>query len=335
MNLIFGRTFDYTTREVLNWMEFLHRGKNILLTDNHRLEAFTIQISSESFTSNLSFKNNEGHAYSFRMEEINSMLYRSGKLTFAGSEQKKEILDLEAIGSHINNEMIKVQQYFHTFFETQTPASVGSYFNEINNNKLNNLILANQAGLNIPPLMVSNEKSKLLQFLEQHENVITKNIGNGISFYANQTTYENIYTTQVYKEDIETREEIFFPIFLQKKIDKLGDVRVFYLEGHFYAMMIFSQMNPETQLDFRNKKGGFNRMTPLQLPTEVEYRLRNLTNMLHLNTCSIDLILSPNNEYFFLEVNPKGEFGFVSKHCNYYLEKKVAQAVIWKNQKTF
>ena len=45
----------------------------------------------------------------------------------------------------------------------------------------------------------------------------------------------------------------------------------------------------------------------------------------NLNTGSIDMIVTKENEYIFLEVNPVGQFGMVSQPCNYYLEKKITE----------
>lgn len=45
---------------------------------------------------------------------------------------------------------------------------------------------------------------------------------------------------------------------------------------------------------------------------------------LDLNSGSIDFIKSGNN-YYFLEVNPIGQFGNVSTDCNYSLERKIAE----------
>ena len=45
---------------------------------------------------------------------------------------------------------------------------------------------------------------------------------------------------------------------------------------------------------------------------------------LGFNTGSIDLILTPQGEYVFLEINPEGQFGMVSHPCNYYLEREMA-----------
>ena len=44
----------------------------------------------------------------------------------------------------------------------------------------------------------------------------------------------------------------------------------------------------------------------------------------NLDTGSIDIVVTKKEEYVFLEVNPVGQFGWVSSNCNYYLEEKVA-----------
>ncbi|MPT35513.1 MAG: hypothetical protein E2604_10600 [Flavobacterium sp.] len=54
-------------------------------------------------------------------------------------------------------------------------------------------------------------------------------------------------------------------------------------------------------------------------------KLKKLMKVLKLNSGSIDMLVSSNNEYVFLEVNPIGQFGQVSKPCNYYLEKQIAK----------
>ena len=38
----------------------------------------------------------------------------------------------------------------------------------------------------------------------------------------------------------------------------------------------------------------------------------------------IDLIKGIDNNYYFLEVNPSGQYSDMSEYCNLYLEKKVA-----------
>ncbi|MDM1050110.1 hypothetical protein [Sphingobacterium hotanense] len=51
---------------------------------------------------------------------------------------------------------------------------------------------------------------------------------------------------------------------------------------------------------------------------------------LGFNTGSIDLILTPDGDYVFLEINPEGQFGMVSHPCNYFLEREMA--IIFKKK---
>ncbi len=52
---------------------------------------------------------------------------------------------------------------------------------------------------------------------------------------------------------------------------------------------------------------------------------------LGLDTGSIVLIKSKDDQWYFLEVNPVGQFGMVSYPCNYYLERKIAEYLVQKN----
>ena len=46
---------------------------------------------------------------------------------------------------------------------------------------------------------------------------------------------------------------------------------------------------------------------------------------LKLKNGSIDIIKGIDNEYYFLEVNPVGQFGMVSKPCNYNIENFISK----------
>ncbi|MNR06137.1 hypothetical protein D3C85_1222000 [compost metagenome] len=47
-----------------------------------------------------------------------------------------------------------------------------------------------------------------------------------------------------------------------------------------------------------------------------------------LNCASFDVIYSSDDaQYYFLDLNPVGQFGMVSTPCNYNLEKEIALAL--------
>jgi glutathione synthase/RimK-type ligase-like ATP-grasp enzyme len=112
---------------------------------------------------------------------------------------------------------------------------------------------------------------------------------------------------------------------LQEKLDKKYELRVFFLNEEFYAMAIFSQNASDTSVDFRNYKDKKqNRTVPYTLPYNIHVCLLKFVKETNLNTGSIDIVVTTDNRFVFLEVNPVGQFGMVSYPCNYHLEKKVA-----------
>ncbi len=123
-----------------------------------------------------------------------------------------------------------------------------------------------------------------------------------------------------------SNDEEIFPTLVQEKIEKLFEIRSFFLKGEFYSMAIFSQTSSQTQLDFRNYDFEKpNRTIPFKIPTKIEKKLARLFKILNLNSGSLDMIYTSDNKFKFLEINPVGQFGMVSFPCNYYLEELLMQ----------
>jgi D-alanine-D-alanine ligase-like ATP-grasp enzyme len=49
---------------------------------------------------------------------------------------------------------------------------------------------------------------------------------------------------------------------------------------------------------------------------------------LDLNSGSFDIIFTKQNKFVLLEVNPIGQFHWLSKNCNYKIEKIIANYLI-------
>ncbi len=135
-----------------------------------------------------------------------------------------------------------------------------------------------------------------------------------------------LYTSELCEDDINALDEQFYPTQFQERIEKKYEVRTFYLDGEFYSMAIFSQNSQQSKVDFRNNNlDSLNRYVPYKLSKEIEDKVTRFMKQIKLNCGSIDLICDKMNRYHFLEVNPVGQFGFVSYTCNYNLEKKIAK----------
>lgn len=197
---------------------------------------------------------------------------------------------------------------------------------KINIDKLIVLDLAKNYGLLTPQTMVLSHKQDLEQAIISYGPLVTKAITNSPDFDSIDGIEYTLYTEEIKAEDLPNLPITFSPTLFQQKINKEYEIRVFYLNGLCYSMAIFSQRNSKTQIDFRHyDKQVPNRMVPYQLPESIKTKIQKLMRQLDLNTGSLDLIVEKETKsYYFLEVNPIGQFGMVSKPCNYNLEKKIA-----------
>lgn len=228
---------------------------------------------------------------------------------------------------YLLNEFRLLSNYFFELIKDKP--SLGNPFYEAKDpNKAQQLLLAAKAGLKIPDTLITDRKEILITFVEKHSAVICKNISELGFFNYKEETY-GTYTTLVDNDLIEKLEDRFYPSLFQEAIEKEFEIRSFYLDGQVYSMAIFSSKDSQTAVDFRRFKfENPNRNVPYQLPTEINDKIIVFMETCGLTTGSLDLIRSVQGEYYFLEVNPIGQFSMVSSPCNYNLEKKVAEYLI-------
>ena len=199
--------------------------------------------------------------------------------------------------------------------------------NDIFINKLEILKLATDIGLKTPDTLVTDNKNDLLIFKKKYKSIITKNFSQGIFISSNDKILGNS-TKIVDQKMMSIIPSEFHYMLFQEMLEKIIELRVFFLDGKFYASAIFSQNNEKTKIDFRNYDFEKpNRTPPFILPQNIQNKLLKLMNKINLNSGSIDILITKNKEYVFLEVNPIGQFSQLSIPCNYYLDRKIAEQI--------
>jgi ATP-GRASP peptide maturase of grasp-with-spasm system len=193
------------------------------------------------------------------------------------------------------------------------------------------LSLARSVGLKTPEFYVINERQLAPRLLEDGHQYITKAMSDGVYLFDSETDRKGYftYTESFDAESLASYPDRIPPSFLQSKIEKNYEVRVFYLDGRFFAWAIISQSSIQTSTDYRKYNHQKpNRVVPYSLPADLEQKLLDLFCKIGLNTGSVDLMVDSDNDYYFLEVNPVGQFGALSKLTNYQLEVEIARWLI-------
>ena len=210
----------------------------------------------------------------------------------------------------------------YIFFRLKESCSniLGSIDHALKQNKLVDLHLAKQFGLKIPftQFYLDGKRDCL--------NKIVKVASSTLYWTKDGDNYTTGLTSRISDVDMDLYDSQF-PSLIQKEVEKDVEIRVLFVDNIVYSMAIFSQNDRMTEVDFRNYNGEKpNRIEPYQLPRESIESLKELMKYKSLNFGSIDFIKSSKNgEYYFLEINPCGQYERLASIFNSQVEKKIAK----------
>ncbi|AZA92515.1 ATP-GRASP peptide maturase, grasp-with-spasm system [Chryseobacterium nakagawai] len=298
MILIISQNNEITTTEVIRYLVIMKK-KFIRINED---EIFEIRTQKKRIF--LQSLNNH-----FFLDEINSVWYRRGRLNFKR---------LKYTNVSINLDMNETQHWLEDYVRMTLESK--KHINKESTCHINKLIVlekAKELGFEVPEYFLAENTDEV-----EINQMIVKTIGgNVILDEIKKDSGGFMYTSIVEKHE----KNDFFITFFQEKIEKDFEIRTFYLDGKCWSMAIFSQNDKQTEIDFRkynNKKP--NRNVPYQLPKSIEEKIHLLMQFLDLNCGSIDFI-KKENKFYFLEINPIGQFLGLSNTCNYQLERKIAE----------
>lgn len=322
MLFILSRNRDTSTNNVLKWLNYYSVPyERINFADFIRKNISLSLELSEECGRILRIGNNV-----YNEEDIkNSFVwYRKGDV-FTLDDADQFLIENKNILSHVKEEYNALFLSFVSILKDATWLC-DSKFRDIN--KLDILIKAQQCGLHIPNTIITNRKEYITRACEG--DTITKCIDSGLSIELPDGNVYLLSTNKFTKEHFKELPDRFFPSTLQSYVTKKYELRIFFIGNKYFSTAIFSQKYKLTEIDFRLSVAGTDqcRMVPYSLPDEIREKLIELMDMINLNTGSIDMIVTPDKKYFFLEVNPYGQYGWHDNLCNFEIDKEIALYII-------
>ncbi|WP_394747354.1 grasp-with-spasm system ATP-grasp peptide maturase [Spongiimicrobium salis] len=324
MILILTKRNDASTNRIIDWLLF-YKEDFLRINGDDDATQFT-EISNDKIVV-------EQHGVSYNLLDFDCIWFRRSAFSSKSfsynyeEEVLKQVLfnNTKAIPNRIKAELRTILDYVYYKIEASGGKLISSFFKK-GLNKLITLSEAKKVGLKIPNSHILNTKVKLKEVLNKGD-VITKASDEGI-YITNREYGYFTYTEKISKKNIDTLSDTFFPSFIQSQIKKIYELRVFYLNGKCYSTVIFSQSRKATSVDHRQYTETPMRYLPYELPVEESHKIDVLMKNLGLTIGAIDLIVTQEKEYVFLEVNPIGQFSFYSDKCNYFLEKDFTENLI-------
>lgn len=183
-------------------------------------------------------------------------------------------------------------------------------------NKAFQLLYAGKNSLLIPKSFVGNSNKRAKEFSIGKSIIKPLTIGkitveNAIELY--QTSY-----FESLDEDISLT-----PIYLQEYINKQYEVRMTYIDGCFFAVRIDSENKLDWRRNYKGLKYGLIDCPPLILE-----QCKNLLNDFQLNYGAFDFIVDENDQWFFLEVNPNGQWLWLEYELQIPISEKIVKYLV-------
>jgi hypothetical protein len=182
------------------------------------------------------------------------------------------------------------------------------------NDKALQLRLARGVGLKVPETLITNAPDRARAFCGQFPEVIFKVLNPPAIQDDDHVSW--ITTSLLTREDLDALDGLrHCPGIFQNRVPKRFDLRVTIVGDRVFPVEIHSQGDPATEVDFRL---GWSRGIRLphaihDLPPRIRGQCLELARELALVYCAMDLVVTPEGEYVFLEVNPSGQYGWIEQ----------------------
>jgi glutathione synthase/RimK-type ligase-like ATP-grasp enzyme len=184
------------------------------------------------------------------------------------------------------------------------------------NYKLLQLKIAGDVGLTIPTTLCSNHPQEIMDFFKRHhhQGVIYKPLS--YQAWQEQDGLKVCYTAKI--NDIQTLEQVNLsqvPGIFQEEIPKALELRITCFGDYIVAAKIDALGTAEGRMDWRSVNGKGLKVEPYILPDNLKRKICFFMRELGIAFGCIDMIVTPEGEYVFLEVNEQGQFLFLEQLC--------------------
>lgn len=180
------------------------------------------------------------------------------------------------------------------------------------NNKLYQHEVAVAHGFKIPATIVTSNPLAAMQFFLKHGDIITKPLDQE---FVNESGYVSaFYTTLIPKGSNPNFDGLrVSPAIFQQSLYKSIDIRVTVVGENVYPCEIrkVGEMNDAVDWRIGNLSANVKYSIHCGFPDQLRIMCVRMVKSLGLRYGAFDFMLSENGDYWFLEVNPNGQWGFV------------------------
>lgn len=182
------------------------------------------------------------------------------------------------------------------------------------------LYTAKKIGFKVPKTIITNKVPIKSTF---GKKLIVKTLDPAILSFNDKEGF--IYTNFVNYEELLKKDLSSVPVILQEALIPKVDVRVTVVGNKAFGVTIKKNkrgLNKDWRLEKENIEYEL-----VNLPPNIERKCIQLTKKLNLKFGGIDLIIH-DDKYYFIEINPTGEWSWLMHHLNLDIDKEIAKLLM-------
>lgn len=198
------------------------------------------------------------------------------------------------------------------------------------NNKFFQLKHARAVGIRTPETLITNSPGQVKDFYRRMKGgIVTKMLTPLTVSMEGNTPF--VYTSRVRENDLDALDSLrFSPMIFQEFIPNSHELRIAYVDGQLFTGTIrqLESTTDKNTADWRSTESGKAQWEPYTVKEDFAVKLRAFMSNIGLRFGAIDVIVQPDGQYVFLEVNPNGEWGQLEKFAGLPISNAIADALV-------
>jgi MvdD family ATP-grasp ribosomal peptide maturase len=197
-------------------------------------------------------------------------------------------------------------------------------------NKQLQLQVAREIGLDTPRTLITNKSEAVRDFARNCKTGIITKMMASFAIYDEDGQERVVFTNPVTEEDLEHLDGLkFCPMTFQELLPKEVELRVTIVGKQVFCAAVDSQKLDRAKFDWRKEGIALlDAWYPYPLPTDIETKLLQFMAYFGLHYGAIDIIVTTDGRYVFLEVNPVGEFFWLELYAGLPISNAIADVLI-------
>jgi len=192
------------------------------------------------------------------------------------------------------------------------------------------LHLAAKAGLSIPNTLITNRPESARAFISEHDRVVYKTLGPPVLLQGGADgQHEPVFTTLMRPEHVDQLASVATTTCLfQEYVEKSTELRLTVIGSEIFPVEICYAKDREV-VDWRSNYAGHDYRV-YSLPDDIRAACLRLVDVFGLNFAAIDMVVTPRDEYVFLEINPNGQWSWLALATDLPMVESMADLLMSK-----